>query len=309
MGASSPEEDYKLKYAKNPYIKNNKNDKEEKNDNQETKENREEEEREEEEREEEGREEEGKKEEERKEDEQKKQVKRKEKEEKEIEKDDDNKKMIKVIIKSEIGIWEKDYNIDTSLEEIELDFKIENNIDKDKLYEFTFNNCDIEMDSRTLKSIIIDEDQNEIILVQKINKIENKTNHEYINYIAKPMSKPFEIYIFSIREKIIKKIKYLMEKVKYLELDKYGDDSSYCNGINRLFISGGTDPITNQILNFFVDIDIANNKLKKKLKMPLPKRNHSMIYYDEKVYIIGGNNEEKLCFMILTIQKYLNGQN
>ena len=219
MGTTSPEEDYKLKYAKNPYIKNNKNDKEEKNDNQETKENREEEEREEEEREEEEREkEEGKKEEERKEDEQKKQVKR---EEKEIEKDDDNKKMIKVIIKSEIGIWEKDYNIDTSLEEIELDFKIENNIDKDKLYEFTFNNCDIEMDSRNLKSIIIDEDQNEIILVQKINKIENKTNHEYINYIAKPMSKPFEIYIFAIREKIIKKIKYLMEKVKYLELDKY----------------------------------------------------------------------------------------
>ena len=291
MGASSPEEDYKLKYAKNPYIKNNKNDKEEKNDNQETKENREEEEREE--------EEEKEEKEEREEREQKE-----EKEEKEMEKDDDNKKMIKVIIKSEIGIWEKDYNIDTSLEEIELDFKIENNIDKDKLYEFTFNNCDIEMDSRTLKSIIIDEDQNEIILVQKINKIENKTNHEYINYIAKPMSKPFEIYIFSIREKIIKKIKYLMEKVKYLELDKYGDDSSYCNGINRLFISGGTDPITNQILNFFVDIDIANSKLKKKLKMPLPKRNHSMIYYDEKVYIIGGNNEEKLCFMILKIQKY-----
>ena len=305
MGTTSPEEDYKLKYAKNPYIKNNKNDKEEKNDNQETNENREEEreesEREEEERKEEEREEDEREEEEREEDEQKKKVKREEKEEKEekeIKKDDDNKKMIKVIIKSEIGIWEKDYNIDTSLEEIELDFKIENNIDKDKLYEFTFNNCDIEMDSRTLKSIIIDEDQNEIILVQKINKIENKTNHEYINYIAKPMSKPFEIYIFSIREKIIKKIKYLMEKVKYLELDKYGDDSSYCNGINRLFISGGTDPITNQILNFFVDIDIANNKLKKKLKMPIPKRNHSMIYYDEKVYIIGGNNEETMFYDI-----------
>ena len=92
-------------------------------------------------------------------------------EDKEEEKDDkeDETKKIRIKIKSDIGIWEKDYNIDTSLEEIELDFKIENNIDKDKLYEFTFNNCDIEMDSRTLKSIIIDEDQNEIILVQKIN--------------------------------------------------------------------------------------------------------------------------------------------
>ena len=284
MGTTGPENDYKIKYAKNPYKKNEKNNKEEKEDNKGKEENREEDEIEEEEREEE---------------EQKKKVEKKEeeKEEKEIEKDD-NTITIKVIIKSENGIWEKDYNIDTSLEEIELDFKIENNIDKDKLYEFTFNNCDIEMNSRTLRSIIIDEDQNEIILEQKINIFKNNTNLENINYIAKPLAKPFEIYIFAIREKIIKKIKYLKEKVKYLELDKYGDDSSYCNGINRLFISGGTDPITNQVLDFFIDIDIANNKLKKKIKLPIPKRNHSMVYYEEKVYIIGGNNEETMYYDI-----------
>jgi hypothetical protein len=37
------------------------------------------------------------------------------------------------------------------------------------------------MDSRTLSSIIIDEDQNEVIFEQKINKIENNTNLENIN--------------------------------------------------------------------------------------------------------------------------------
>ena len=273
MGTTSinVDEDNKLKYAKNPNKKkdNNKGDENDE-----------------------------------KEEEEQEQDKEEDKEEEKDDKEDETKK-IRIKIKSDIGIWEKDYNINKSLKEIELDFKLENNIDKDKKYEFTLNNCELEMDSRTLNSIIIDEDQNEIIIEQKnpkiekninIDNIDNISNPKNINYIAKPMANPFEIYIFEIREKIIKKIKYKKEKMKYLELDKYGADSSYCNGINHLFISGGTDPISNQILEMFVDLDIENNKLRKKLNMPIAKRNHSMIYFDEKVYIIGGNDVKTMFY-------------
>ena len=272
MGTTSidVDEDNKLKYAKNPNKKKD-NNKGDENDEKE---------------------------------EEQEQDKEEDKEEEKDDKEDETKK-IRIKIKSDIGIWEKDYNINSSLKEIELDFKLENNIDKDKKCEFTLNNCELEMDSRTLNSIIIDEDQNEIIIEQKnpkiekninIDNIDNISNPKNINYIAKPMANPFEIYIFEIREKIIKKIKYKKEKMKYLELDKYGTDSSYCNGINHLFISGGTDPISNQILDMFVDLDIENNKLRKKLNMPIAKRNHSMIYFDEKVYIIGGNDEKTMLY-------------
>ena len=315
MGTTGNEKDYKIKYAENPYIKKeNNNNKEKKKEKEEEK--KEEKDKDSEEKEEEKESEKNEEKEEGKQDDEKEDKKKGEEEEEIEEKEEDKKeeeeereeekvcliKKIKVKIKTEIGIWEKNYKSNVSLKEIELDFKNENNIDKDKNYKFTFNNFDIDMDSRTLQTILIDEDQNEIILEHKIIEIENNTNIENINYIAKPMANPFEIYIFAIREKIIKKIRYLKEKVKYLELDKYGDDSSYCNGINHLFISGGTDPITNQILDMFVDIDIENNKLKKKLKLPIPKRNHSMIYFEEKVYIIGGSDEETMYYDIKKVE-------
>ena len=316
MGTTGNEKDYKIKYAENPYIKKeNNNNKEKKKEKEEEK--KEEKDKDSEKKEEEKESEEKNEEKEKEKQDDEKEDKKKGEEEEEIEEKEEDKKeeeeereeekvclkkKIKVKIKTEIGIWEKNYKSNVSLKEIELDFKNENNIDKDKNYKFTFNNFDIDMDSRTLQTILIDEDQNEIILEHKIIEIENNINIENINYIAKPMANPFEIYIFAIREKIIKKIRYLKEKVKYLELDKYGDDSSYCNGINHLFISGGTDPITNQILDMFVDIDIENNKLKKKLKLPIPKRNHSMIYFEEKVYIIGGSDEETMYYDIKKVE-------
>ena len=121
MGTTSidVDEDNKLKYAKNPNKKKD-NNKGDENDEKE---------------------------------EEQEQDKEEDKEEEKDDKEDETKK-IRIKIKSDIGIWEKDYNINSSLKEIELDFKLENNIDKDKKCEFTLNNCELEMDSRTLNSII-----------------------------------------------------------------------------------------------------------------------------------------------------------
>ena len=215
---------------------------------------------------------------------------------------------IKVKIKFESGIWEKEYNVYTILKQIDFEFKKENNLENmndNKFIQYIYNNSELIMDSTPLKKIIKDEEQNEILIEQimkEIKNIEKDENIEYVDYIAKPMANPFEVYIFGIRNKLIKKIKYTKEKVEYLELDKYDENSAYCNGINQLFISGGIDPKTNQKMDLFLGIDIENNKLINKTKMPIPKKNHKMIYYNKKVYIIGGDEEKTMFYDTINME-------
>ena len=162
------------------------------------------------------------------------------------------------------------------------------------------NNSPLIMDSRPLESIITEEDQKEILIEQKLKEEipndEKFENIETIEYIARPIANPFEIYVFDIKKKLIKRLKYAIEKIKMLGLDKYGINSSFCNGMNHLFISGGTNPVTNDAINLFWDLDIENSVLKKKIRMPCPKQNHNMIYFQDNVYIIGGDDEKTMFY-------------
>ena len=192
--------------------------------------------------------------------------------------------------------WEKEYNKETSLNIISLEFKEAYNlqkIQKNHFIEFIHNNKPIQMDSRTLDSII-NEDENEVIFEQhrkKVPGIEFIEKIEPVDYIGRPIPNPFEIYIFDVRKKIIEKIKYSKEKNKKYGLNQFGIKSAYCNGINHLFISGGEDIQSNNALDFFWDIDLKNKQFNQKIMyMPIPKKNHKMIYIDNKVYIIGGND-------------------
>ena len=208
-------------------------------------------------------------------------------------------KTINVKIKSQSDIWEKEYNIKTPLSQIESDFLKGINNENNSI-EFILNNSPIIMDSRPLESIITEEDQKEIIIEQKIKEEipndEKFENIETIDYIGRPIANPFEIYVFDIKKKLIKRLKYAIEKIKMLGLDKYGINSSFCNGMNHLFISGGTNPVTNDAINLFWDLDIENSVLKKKIRMPCPKQNHNMIYFQDNVYIIGGDDEKTMFY-------------
>ena len=208
-------------------------------------------------------------------------------------------KTVTVKIKSQSGIWEKEYNIKTPIDQVRLD--LQKGIDpENNSLEFMINNNPIIMDSRPLESIIAEEDQKEIIIEQKIKgeipNNEKLRNMETIDYIGRPLTNPFEIYIFDVKKKLIKRLKYANEKVKALDLDKYGINSSFCNGMNHLFISGGTNTINSEAINLFWDLDIENTVLKKKIRMPIPKQNHNMIYFNEKVYIIGGDDEKTMFY-------------
>ena len=219
--------------------------------------------------------------------------------------EDENEKIIfqKILVKIKIegGFWEKKFDKDTKLNEIVSEFKEANNLEKIKknhYIDFIYNNSSLQMDSRTLNSII-KEGQKEIIIEHEIKKlpgIEKIENIEPVDYIGKPMYNPFEIYILEIKRKIISKIKYSKKKEEKFELNKYGKNSAYCNGINHLFISGGTDPFSNNILNMFWDIDLENKEFKERIMMPIPKKNHNMIYIGKKVYIVGGNDESTMYY-------------
>ena len=212
---------------------------------------------------------------------------------------------ITVKIKLERGnYWQKEYNKETELNTIASEFKKANNLEKIKrnhYLEFIYNNTPLQMDSRAL-NIIITEEQNEIILDQEIKPIpgiESIEKIEPVDYIGKPISSPFEIYIFEIRKKIISKIKYSKEKERKYQLNKFGINSAYCNGINHLFISGGEDPYSNEIYSLFWDIDLINKSFNEEVQMPIPKKNHKMIYIENKVYIIGGNDEKTMFYDII----------
>ena len=210
-----------------------------------------------------------------------------------------NQRMITVTISLDSKLWEKSYNSETPLNIISSDFQRENgfNLPKNCFLEFSFKNSPIDMDSKKLKTLV-DEDTNQIILFQEIKPIpgtDNLENDEKLEIVGKPFSDPFEIFTFEIKKKIIKIRLYNKDKIKQIGLDYYGIDSAYCNGNNHLFISGGVNRITDETIGLFWDIDLINNVFRSPIEM-FPKKNHSMIYIEKKVYIIGGDDVNTLYY-------------
>ena len=213
-------------------------------------------------------------------------------------------KLVLIRIPIRADIWEKTFNIEETLEKVANDFKNEkdlNTLNNNYFIEWTFNNSPIKMNSKKLKDFIEEKnlDSFSIKFNQEIKlKIGHKLNNiDIYEMIGKPLYNPFEIFIFEINQKSIKIKAYNKTMVWKSKLDKFSIDSSYCNGNNHLFISGGTDPITRTILDLFWDIDLRSEDLSSPLQMS-PKKNHSMIYINKKVFIVGGDDEKTLVYDI-----------
>ena len=208
--------------------------------------------------------------------------------------DPDSKQITVIIPLITGGCWEKHYNVETTLNQIALDFKKENNmssIQKNHYIEYSFKNNLLDMDSTPLKALIEGETAT-IHIAQEIKSIpgtDKLENDEHIEIFGKPFYEPFQIFTFEIKHKLIKTRSYNPTKIREKKLDKFGINSAYCNGNNHLFISGGMDPITNENIGFFWDIDLRRNADLSPIKM-FPKKNHSMIYINRKVYIVGGDD-------------------
>ena len=209
-------------------------------------------------------------------------------------------KNIKVVISKINGTWEKIYNSETPLNKIANDFKLDNNmnlIQKNYYIEFYYNNEPIEMNSSPLKSLIT-EDISIIYITQEIKSIsdtESSEEGENISIIGKPFSDPFQIITFEAKSKKFKTLFLDKDKLKKNGFDKFGIDSAYCNGHNNLYISGGIDHATKKTIGLFCSINLKRVIFSNPIKMA-PKKNHSMIYIDKKVYIVGGDDVSCLIY-------------
>ena len=97
-------------------------------------------------------------------------------------------------------------------------------------------------------------------------------NEEIIpDIIGKPFNNPFEIFVFNIKEKIIKFDIYDKSAIETSELNNYDNSfSAYCNGNNFLYISGGENK-NHEIINKLWKIDLKNNKINDPIQIP-PKK-------------------------------------
>ena len=80
--------------------------------------------------------------------------------------------------------------------------------------------------------------------------------------VGHPFDNPFRIYTFEKDKQYFKTIKYNKTDINSSEIYKYNPTSSYCNGNNHLYISGGEDENKN-IINDFLFILILKLFLKK----------------------------------------------
>ena len=155
------------------------------------------------------------------------------------------------------------------------------------------------MDTRKIKSFLPDENMLNIppiVLEQEIKLIEGEEiNLEICRIVGKPFYNPFEIYTFEPSRNLIRFKRYSQNLIAEKELDKFSIESAYCNGNNHLFLSGGLNPNNQGGLDLFWDIDLGTDDLSSPINM-VPKKNHSMMYDDKKVYIVGGEDEKTLFY-------------
>ena len=214
-------------------------------------------------------------------------------------------RLVTVKIPINSSYWEKVYNIEETMGQVAADFRKDNGMDviQENYYiDWKYKGNSIKMDStKKLKYYIAEDNDNESPTIEITQEIklkpgkEDAINLEINEFVGKPFFNPFEISIFQTKQQTIKIKSYTKKMIAQTQLDKFCIESAYCNGNNHLYISGGMDPATKDAIDLFWDIDLKDDNLNNPIKI-IPKRNHSMIYCDEKVYIVGGQDKNTLFY-------------
>ena len=139
---------------------------------------------------------------------------------------------------------------------------------------------------------------NERLIKDYINKYEegkyiilSDSNLKIPEIIGKPFNDPFCVFAFIKREKILKMFKF-KERELY-GLNDYGPYTAYCNGDNKLYISGGEKG--KKYIEKFWKIDLKTWEIE--CFDMRPKKNHSMIAIPGNyVFIVGGQDTQTFYF-------------
>ena len=192
--------------------------------------------------------------------------------------------------------WEKDFPRDSLIKDIVEQYK------KDMSADFTGDNeivwkCnDSPMNLDAKLETLIPKDSQKIDLniqydIKGLPVIQSQIEDE-VDRVGKPLSNPFEVFIFSKKEKMCQTVGFDEDVIQKNELNYYSEFSSYCNGCNKLYISGGQTKQEIPLGNFWT-IDLNTKEVEKHPTGMNPKKQHSMIYIPKQyVFIVGGNSEE-----------------
>ena len=167
---------------------------------------------------------------------------------------------------------------------------------------YTFNGIPLNENIIIKDLIIIPKGKPNIIEIKiDINEKEilNDESEPVISKIIKPKFYPFSLFVYLPKEGKITLEEYTSNIVKDYNLKKISSGSSYCNSPNLFFISGGGIYYKNPINDFWI-INKEDYSIELK-KMPLPRRDHSMLYLPNQLVLIAGGDDTK-CF-IFDIQK------
>ena len=206
-----------------------------------------------------------------------------------IEPKNDEKALIKIPLKNG-EFWEREYKQSELIGKVINDFKEDNNEEFPEEYmaDWKHKNNSLNL-SDEIKTLLV----NEVPTLVIDHNIKIKPlilgSKAIPDIIGKPFYEPFEVFAFYKNNKILKIQKYDNEEIEKNELNNYGPSSAYCNGKNKLFISGG-EKKNSEIIDKFWIIDLEDQKIEE-TSMKQPKKNHSMIYIsDNYVFFVGGND-------------------
>ena len=192
--------------------------------------------------------------------------------------------------------WERDFPRDSLIKDIVEQYK------KDMSGDFTGDNeivwkCnDSPMNLDDKLDTLIPKDSQKIDLniqydIKGLPSVQSQIEDE-VDRVAKPLSNPFEVFIFSKKEKMCQTVGFDEDVIQKNELNYYSGFSSYCNGCNKLYISGGQNQQEIPLGHFWT-IDLNTKEVETHPTGMNPKKQHSMIYIPKQyVFIVGGNSED-----------------
>ena len=210
----------------------------------------------------------------------------------------DNKVFIKIPLESG-AFWQKEYFQNDLIESVIKDFKEENHVDipQDYFMDWNFKNKPLKMTDQI--KTLLNQEIPTVCINQVIKKRPLKINNGDIipDLVGKPFNDPFEVFLFTKEDKSLKIQIYDPNTVNNLNLNNYSPSSSYCNGNNHLFISGG-EKKNGEIIDDFWEIDLKDQNIAEPVKIP-KKKNHSMIFIPNNyVFVVGGNDKKTFYFNI-----------
>ena len=205
-----------------------------------------------------------------------------------------NEEKVLITIPTKNGsLWEREYSKNDKIQNVIDDFKESNGEDFPRKY---MNDWESKVEPLKMTDEIGKLLLNDIpSYIKEMPQIILEEEKEIIpDIIGKPFSEPFEIFIFNKKNKTLNIQKYEDDDINKFYLNDYDSSSSYCNGNNRLFISGGEKNNPNY-RNIFWKINLFNQDIDF-IEME-DKKSHSMIYIPGGyVFIVGGMDKKTYCY-------------